>query len=836
MLRETLGNWKQFLAIVGIGAIAVTLFVGLLSNSKSLSDRVESFYRDGNMADIYVTTSSYSWKDKENIVSVLDEGDEVEGRFEVTNKVNGTNYYCAVMPTLPKISRPTSIIDDKSDPLKTTTEDYFFLMDEALRDDNPDNIGKSGYALGDIAKISYNFSSYLNPTSIALLENFVDTSKPNAKNVLAEEEFTVEGRVTGFMKTPENVTKASYYASTYLMSKSMFREGILKVLSENYTEDGITVIRDVLAWGDDENIADPSNFPQTNQYLVKLKDPASLEKKENALKDLFDSKDEHLKNLMAITDRETNPWSAAMDTDVKGARQLTFVFPFVFFLVALLVILTTISQMILKERTQIGTMKALGLSKKEIYYHYISLTSTLVGVASLLGCVAGPLIIPFVMAQKYDILYSLPARALFVFPIWQAIATVLIFLLASALVTVLVIRKEISLTPAQSMRPALITFKGKSSLKSKLSSVGLSIKMAFRNIRVNVVKSLMVVIGVMGCTALLVCGYGIDDTLDHGVKNDLSTFYGSEIIMTYSSPDVSRKATVYSASSYIEHVEEFLITNTSLSVASSSSATKMTYNSSLRFFGEEMTHFKPQEKWEMGTICASKKVLEELKCKKGDTIEFTYSGNTYSGVIGAVYDTFSVNGLFIYFPDYPEIEERYNNAFIDVPSEKAGEVYEILKTKEYCGSLQSLEDMRTRISDIMSGISIMTAAVKVFAVLLAIVVLYNLSLLNFKERTRDIATLKVLGFSKTEIAMSLMFESLSLTLLGVVVGFFLGYPFMYLVLYVNKVALVNFMYTIYPLTFVLSFAVTFVVSFVVNLFLSTMTGKVKMVESLKSVE
>jgi putative ABC transport system permease protein len=113
----------------------------------------------------------------------------------------------------------------------------------------------------------------------------------------------------------------------------------------------------------------------------------------------------------------------------------------------------------------------------------------------------------------------------------------------------------------------------------------------------------------------------------------------------------------------------------------------------------------------------------------------------------------------------------------------------------------------------MSGVHIMTNAVKGFAIILAIIVLYNLALLNFRERTRDIATLKVLGFTKHEIASSLLWETMSLTAVGVIFGMLLGYPFLLAVLKLNTVQLVQYLYHIYPLTYVYSFLLTFIVAF-----------------------
>jgi len=838
LFRETLSGWKQFLAIILIGGIAVTLFVGLLSNAKSLSDRVDEFYAEGNSADIYVTTNSYSWVDKGQISSVLSHDDAMEERFEMTSVVDGALSYGAISPTMPAIS---GRVDDIAHSNEQTDENYF-LLDKMLYKDFAPSSARH-YDLGDKAKITYALGSFFNAAEASGLSSFV---KSSGTNVLAEKEISISYSITGFMTTPENVAKSTYYSSTYLMSKKVFRAGFLSLLEANYTEDGVSLIEDAIGWGVEKNFKDPSSFPQVDQYLIKLKDHSTLDAKEKAIGSFFDAKGDKKNNLLAITDRSSNPWSIAVDTDVKESQQLTFVFPFVFFFVALLVILTTIGQIIIKERTQIGTMKALGLTKGEIYRHYVSLTLMLVGIGTAIGCILGPIIIPAIMAQKYDILYTLPARSFFVFPWWQALLTATIFLVSGALVTVLVCHKEISLTPAQSMRPSPVNFKSHRDLlpsrdNKPQSAIHLSVKMAFRNIRVNLVKSLMVVVGVLGCTALLVCGFGIEDTLDYGIKTDLALYYNGDISLSYPSPQASRLSDITSVDG-VGKVEEFLVTASTLTYQPTDALSKTTYNSTVRFFPDDHEHFKVD--FPKGTVAISTKVAEAMGVKMGDVIAFTYNGETLSNPIGAIYESFTVHGVSCRYSDFPSLEAKYDSAWVDIapgwlnssPANTLTNLEDTLASKSFVSHAESQIEMKKRVENVMSGVYIMTDAIKVFAVLLAVVVLYNLALLNFRERTRDIATLKVLGFSKLEIAMSLIVETMSLTTLGVFFGSLLGFPFMYLVLYVNQVNLVEFLYHVFPLTYLYAFLITFVLAYVVNLYLASLTGKVKMVESLKSVE
>jgi ABC-type antimicrobial peptide transport system permease subunit len=841
MFRQTLSGWKQFLAIIAIGGIAVTLFVGLLSNAKSLSDRVDLFYEQGNAADIYVTSNEYQTEDLQGIKGCLEDHDAVEARFEMGVRLGSANAYAAVAYQMPNISKPVSIEAASVDQTAT----HFFLIDDAYWTKKATAKDESALHLdvGDKASITYDLSSYLTDQEIAVLANYV---KPGGTNILAAKTLTVHPVVTGIMTTSENVTKATYYASTFWMSKDIFRSSLMDVLSANYEDFAINAIKtnENIDWGDDSAIAEPSTFPQTNQYLIKLQAEGTKEKKETALKAYFDGKASAKQNLVGITDRSSNPWSIAVDTDVRESMQLTFVFPFVFFAVALLVILTTISQIILKERTQIGTMKALGLTKHQIYYHYISLTLTLVSIGTIIGCILGPIIIPYIMGQKYDILYTLPARPFFVFPWWQALLTAAVFLLSGALVTLLVCHKEISLTPAQSMRPALVSFRRHRDVVSAITkrppgAAHLSIKMAFRNIRVNLVKSIMVVVGVMGCTALLVCGFGIEDTLNYGIQQDLGHYYDSDISLAYPSVSASHRSDFEQVAGVdMTTFEEYLATTSSLSKADrGNSVTTKTYSSMVRFFNDDSTHWKFG--LTKGKVAISSKISEELSLSLGDTIDFSYNGATYSGEVGTIYSSFTVHGVNAFYSDYPDVEKAkvYNSAFVDVKEgSEVTTVEKAVTALPFVGHAESQEEMRSRIKNIMSGVYIMTNAVKVFAVLLAVTVLYNLALLNFRERIRDIATLKVLGFSRHEIALSLMFEIMTLTGVGVLIGLPLGFPFMELVLVVNKVNLVAFLYHIFWPTFLYAFLITFVVAFLVNLYLASLTGKVKMVESLKSVE
>ena len=834
MRRECLRGWKQFASIIAMGGIAMTLFVGLLSNAQSLSSRVEEFYSKGDLPSLWVLTKEYEPGLEEGLKSygALDEEDEADSRFQLTGKVNSSTCYGAIVSSMPTLSHPVEILKEEK-----SEDGGFFYIDSGISSSSGVNADKE-MDVGKIASVSFQIGGYVDGFSSAiesLYKGFPSyfVSK-EMKDELAGGNFSCKAKITGVMTFPENIQSARYYSSTYLMSKNVFVSSFHEGLLSYFTEEGREAVESYL--GLDLNEApSPSSFPQDNELLIKLKDPSTQAKKEEKIKAYFEDHESFGKNnLSQVLDRSLNPWSSAMETEVLEATQLTFVFPFVFFFVALLVILTTLSQIILKERTQIGTMKAIGVSKGQIYFHYFSLTFLLVSIGTLIGFIAGPLIIPSIMGMKYGILYTLPVRKLFVFPVWQALTAYLVFALSSILVTLLVIHKEVSLSPVESMRNEPISFKRKKREgKGKKTPGKLSIAMAMRNIKVDKLKSSMVVAGVFGCTALLLCGFGIEDTLDKGISNDLNLFYSSSLTITYSSPRKGQS----DLRSYCEDIEDI---DQYGSFLTSAQYNGKSLSTTLRLFNDEHPYFKAGLP-EKGSVAISYKLTEELGVKQGDSLQFSYSGEILEAKVGAVYKAFAVNGVFGYFSDpmFSKVAETsYSGGWVQLKSgvsaEKAKET--LLSKANYLSSVRTQQDTVDQINTVMNGIRIMTNAVKVFAILLALVVLYNLALLNFRQRNRDIATLKVLGFSKFEIALSLIIETMSLTCLGIFLGFFAGYPFMYAVLFVNRVPLVQFMYTVAPLSYLYAFLLTFLSSFLVNLYLSLLTGKVKMVESLKSVE
>lgn len=826
--REIKHNWAQFLAIIGIGGIAVTLFVGLLANAESIESRVDYSYNSGTMADLWVTTSSYKEADLKKITQIVGDKGTVEGRFEAPGRVARNSVYSVITPELPTISKPYAIEDASAENSAT----HFVLVDTALAH-GTDVTSNEKFQVGKSLSVDYDISSYVDKDKAASLDGFIASG---GTNIFKQNSITLSYTITGLMSYPENIKKASYSTSTFLIDDTTFKIAVKDLLAKNFTPKGLSFIYeamdgDPLGWGDSTPEC-PGRLTAPNQYLVALKNHGDSEALKKDIQSYFDAKGNS--NLYNLSDRANMPFVITMHNDVVQARQFTFLFPFVFFFVAILVILTTTSQIILKERTQIGTLKALGLSNKEIYAHYIMLTATVVGIGILLGEVIGPILIPYILGKKYDILYTLPARS-YVFPWLYGLLTALVFLGVASLVTYLVCHKEVTLKPAESMRPVSLNIKKhdeKIHLQKK-SVRFLSLKMAFRNIAIDKLKSVMVVVGVMGCTALLLCGFGIEDTVYYGIDHDMALGNNADLSLTFSSPQTRASLAKDLQVEGIASYEPMTRSMSSITLGEKES------NSYIYILANDTgSHMKID--FPLDKVALSEKAAREINAKVGDKVSFSYGSRTYQEEVALIYRAFIFNGVMVHASN-PDLlatgEVTFQGAYIDKAKDAdLAKLKGDLQGISYVIEADTQADWWNQINDIMSGVLVMTNAVKVFAILLAVVVLYNLALLNFRERTRDIATLKVLGFSKREIASSLLWETMSLTFAGVFLGMFLGYPFLLGVMNLNIVDLVQYLYTISPFSYLYSFLLTFVVAYAVNAALSFRTGQVRMVESLKSVE
>lgn len=770
-IREVIRNYKSFLSIILIAALCVALFTGLFANYKNFEIKVNRFYDETSMADYFITTKSYDAEDAVNLKREISEIRKIEERIYLPLQHENRTFTLIGADENSEISVPI-----------ITEGERGVLVSPAF-------LTNMDCKIGD--RITLFLPLEL---EIPIYPGMVQTGK---SDYLSDNKLNLTFTITGVMQHPENIERNSLYSGLIYMSKDCFMQSIYTELEETYVSTVAERVKDGISLTDFVNqlviLSDDSISDEINSYFIH-KDTSNL-----------------LSNLA----RDSFPTNSSIEMDVLQAKQLLFVFPLVFYLVGVLVIITSLKELIHKERKNIGILSALGFSKSEIIMHYSLIAIILVSIGSLAGVLIGPAIIPGIMGRKYNVLYNLPAGNV-PFAYVEYLYFFIIIVAVSILSAILVSFKEVNRTPAVILRNN--DKKGLRNTKGTSSGKGiLPLKMSLRSMRINVVRSCMVLIGVLGCSALLVCGFGIDDTLTYSVDKETKELICYDLMASFDHEPSVPKENIEYIDIFEKHSVIALNGNKS-------------YNTSVYIFEASPHIFKPFIPEEGCMI--SKRLSEDLKLNIGDTIEYIYNNEAIRLEIKAVEEMSFTSGIFIRHAS----DIQANSAYITLIDKTKTEAFKDELLGLGATSVMTNAELSTQADNILSGIRGITLTVKVFAVLLALVVIYNLAQLNYKERMRDIATLKVLGFGKLEIAQTLLYELTALTLVGSVLGMFLGKPLLVLLLRINQTSRFTYIYHISLSSYAIAIVLTLVISIIINLFITKLSDRIQMVESLKSVE
>lgn len=529
------------------------------------------------------------------------------------------------------------------------------------------------------------------------------------------------------------------------------------------------------------------------------------------------------------------------------------VFPVFFFLVAALVCLTTMTRMVDEQRGNIGTMKALGYSKGAIALKYL-MYAFIAGVAgSIVGCSLGMWIFPTVIFSAWNLMYNLPELK-FVFQpglMLSASGLVIGVTMAAAFAAVY---KELMEVPSQLMRPKTPKV-GKKILLERFPSLwskfSFTWKVTARNIFRYKKRFFMTVIGIAGCSALLVAGFGIQDSI-----SDIVSKQYDEILNYDASISFKNDATMLEKDDFMNQlknddrfeevigVEQLAVTvdnngeDSSVTVVVPNDVNEFADFTTLRHRGESDTIALKDD----GALI-SEKLAMNLGLGAGDVITVT-DGDGFQREIKIADVVENYVGHYLYMsPSYFKevFKERQNDTTVLVKtvstdSDFENELGEELMGEDIVTSVSFYSGLASSFEDTISSLNFIVVVLVISAGLLAFVVLYNLTNVNISERVREIATIKVLGFYDKEVSSYVFRETIFLTIIGALAGLLLGIGLHRLIMSLAEMESVMFGRNIDALSYVISFVITLVFGGIVDLFMYRKLKKVQMVESLKSVE
>ena len=554
-----------------------------------------------------------------------------------------------------------------------------------------------------------------------------------------------------------------------------------------------------------------------------------------------------------VFDRSSIPEYSGYGDNAERIAALAIVFPSIFFLVAALISLTTMTRLVEDQRVQIGTLKGLGYSNWAIMQKYMLYALLATGGGSIFGVLVGEKLFPYVIIVAYRIMYVNIPHVLVPYHWGYGIVATLIAILCTGLATLLACYKELIAQPAVLMRPEAPKI-GKRIWIEKITFLwkilSFSWKSSLRNLFRYKKRFFMTLIGIGGCMGLLIVGYGLRDSITSVAElqyDELQTYE----ISVYLSEDIE-DTTQAELEGYLEKNQN-VSAYTNARMASVTTQYKeeevdayLTVISDLEtvndFFVYRDRVSKKEYKLSDEGVIISEKTAKMLGARVGDTIELTEDGmNPKEVKILAICENYVSHYVYMTEALYEKVykEELFcNNILIKTDAsvkgmEKLGE--DILGFDSIL-NVQYTKDLSSKLNDMLGALDQVMIVLIIVAGMLSFVVLYNLNNINITERRREMATLKVLGFHDIEVAMYVYRENILLTLVGAIVGCGIGKFLHYFTISTVEVDAAMFGRQVFASSYLISALFTFGFSMFVNWMMYFKLKKIDMVESLKSVE
>ncbi|RDB67486.1 FtsX-like permease family protein [Eggerthella sinensis] len=562
-----------------------------------------------------------------------------------------------------------------------------------------------------------------------------------------------------------------------------------------------------------------------------------------------------------IMDRTANYGVASFEADANRVDSIAAVFPFIFFLVAALVALTTMTRMVEEERVLIGTFKALGYRRMRIASKYLVYAAVASGAGSLVGIVILSQVLPAVIMKAYGIIYFVPALPL-PLPIdpWFA------GLAAGLGVGVTLFATWAAVTATLRERPALLMLPrapkaGKRILLERIGPVwrhlSFSWKVTFRNLFRYKKRFIMTVIGIAGCTALLLTGLGLSDAINDIIDKQFGeiTKYNATVTLADDISDADE--------AQVDHLldDDAVVSAHTAVMRQNLLATgpdkkdmhmELVVPEDPGAFDQYVT-LRTRTGQEPLALAAdglllTEKMANELGVGVGDTVTFTEQdaiGNATNDSYEATVSGIVENYVYHYAYMGPKLYEQLMGHAADYRTVLAITTTDPALRASFSSDLLAIDGVKTvafndetidAYRDMMSSVNMIVVVLVVAAAALAFIVLYNLTNINITERMREIATLKVLGFTPREMNAYIFREIFLLAAIGCAVGLVLGVWMESFVVVTAEVDQIMFGRTIHPASFVIAFVLTMLFTVLVMLAMRGKLHRIDMVESLKSNE
>lgn len=555
-----------------------------------------------------------------------------------------------------------------------------------------------------------------------------------------------------------------------------------------------------------------------------------------------------------IYDRSHLPEYSGYGDNADRMKAIGEVFPLIFFLVAALISLTTMTRMVEEERTLIGTLKALGYSKKSIAAKYLgyAVLATLTG--GIFGVMIGEKILPYIIITAYKIMYRHLPDVEIPYNLYYGVLACVAALLCTVAATIFSCMKELKEQAAELMRPPAPK-QGKRVFLEYIpflwKRLNFTWKSTVRNLMRYKKRFFMTIFGIGGCMGLMLVGFGLKDSISSIVPlqyEDIQLYDGNVILQ--SDVTMQEKQEVYEAlekNSQVVATAEDLLQKITIEHDGVSKEVYLNVPENVEKFSDfvVLQDRTTKEKYQLtdkGAVL-TEKMAKELGVSAGDTVTIKEENEKERTVkISQICENYMSHYLYmtpaVYKAAYGK-EPKYNSIYYRTEGRTTKEaelVGEAALKLDGALSVSYTTELRQQVDDMLQSLDIVIVVLIISAGMLAFVVLYNLNNINITERKRELATLKVLGFYDKEVTEYVYRENILLPLIGSVFGMLLGKILHRFIIVTVEIDSVMFGRNINTISFVYAFLLTVVFSLFVNGVMYFKLKKINMVESLKSVE
>ncbi|MDF2942041.1 MAG: hypothetical protein K0S01_899 [Herbinix sp.] len=882
---EIRNSLNRFFSIFLIVALGVAFFAGIRATNPDIRITADTYFDDSNLMDIRIASTLGLTEADVTAISKVDGVEAVEPSYSthVVSDVDGNELVLEVMSSTKNINKimiSKGRLPEKADEVFV---DSFFItstgykigdkikVSSGTEKDLSDTLKRDEFTIVGIGSTAYYLSFQRGSTSIGsgdvnsfivvLPEVFsLDTYTRVYVAVKGAKELTVytdeyDNKVDEVMDHIEKITDEQSqirYDELFIPRNAEIQKAKSELKAErSKAETEIKRKLDNLPY---------AGLSEEELQVAKQKievGKQEIEKKFKAAEDKITEAEKELAKLEVPTwyvlDRGSIEAYVEFEQNADRIGAIGKVFPAIFFLVAALISLTTMTRMVEEERIQIGTLKALGYSKKAIAMKYIlyALLATLGG--SMFGAIIGLKVLPTTIITAYKIMYSNIPKVITPFNTYYAALATILSVLCVGLATFIACYKELLAKPAELMRPEAPK-NGKRVMLERIpfiwNRLTFTWKATIRNLLRYKKRFFMTIFGIGGCMALLLVGFGLKDSIFV-----IYTRQFDEIMLYDATVSIDKKATENQVSDLEAKIENNESITSSVKVQNGS--VDISFNGktkSLTMFipenpkaFEDYVTFRKRvghKKYSLDDtgVILTEQIAKKLGITVGDIITITKEDKKAVVKVSAITENYLTHYVYMTPSLYQSLfkaDVDYNEYFLLLPGVAGDKVLQVgndlLEQSAATGVFYTsyYQDM---LSNILVSLDIVVWVLIIAAGALAFVVLYNLNNININERRRELATIKVLGFYNNEMAAYVYRENIVLTIIGAAFGVIFGIILHRFVITTVEVDLVMFGRNIDPSSYLYSILLTFLFSAFVNFVMFFKLKKIDMVESLKSVE